>query len=217
MTKSDQNIPTRERLLDRAEWLFAERGYHAVTIREVTHAADCNLAAVNYHFGSKANLYLEVFRHCWAAHAGKVKRHFDGLLENQSVDSKEAIVESLTRSFLSGPLSEEERRCFFLLMMREVSRPTETFEVINDEFITPFLRDIMEVFKPCLPHIQSEDKLVLSILSIIALMLYFNFARRPVAHLAGHRDDETFQGHLMQHIIAFSLNGLDPVPRSVMI
>ena len=53
---------TRERILDEAEILFAGQGYHAVSVREITSAAQCNLAAVNYHFGNKHNLYLEVFR-----------------------------------------------------------------------------------------------------------------------------------------------------------
>jgi len=46
---SKANIP-RERILDEAEALFAERGYYAVTVREITQAARCNLASVNYHF-----------------------------------------------------------------------------------------------------------------------------------------------------------------------
>ena len=49
---------TRERILVEAETLFAEKGYEAVSIREITGAAECNLAAVNYHFGTKQNLYL---------------------------------------------------------------------------------------------------------------------------------------------------------------
>lgn len=217
MTNLDGRIPTRERLLDRAELLFAEQGYHAVTVRAVTNAAEANLAAVNYHFGTKANLYQEVFRSRWAVRARKVKRCFYDLLENQSVDTKEAIVDSLARSFFSGPLSEKERRCFFLLMMREITRPTDTFRLISDEFITPFLREIMDIFKPCLSHIKSEDKLALSILSIFALMLSFNFARRPAARLAGQHDDEAFQGQVLQHIIAFSLNGLDTAPGRLMV
>jgi AcrR family transcriptional regulator len=53
--------PTREQLLDAAERLFAARGVDAVSLREITAAADANVAAVNYHFGSKDNLVREVF------------------------------------------------------------------------------------------------------------------------------------------------------------
>ncbi len=47
---------TRSRLLSSAERLFAQSGYHSCTLREVTADAGANLAAVNYHFGSKEGL-----------------------------------------------------------------------------------------------------------------------------------------------------------------
>jgi AcrR family transcriptional regulator len=47
---------TRERLLDAAEDLFAAKGFESVSLREITSAAEANVAAVNYHFGSKEKL-----------------------------------------------------------------------------------------------------------------------------------------------------------------
>jgi len=47
---------TKTRLLDTAEHLFAENGYHGTSLRMITTAAEANLAAVNYHFGSKEAL-----------------------------------------------------------------------------------------------------------------------------------------------------------------
>src|ERR1700730_6362188 len=47
---------TRERLLATAEELFATRGIDAVSVRDITEAAGANIAAVNYHFGSRRGL-----------------------------------------------------------------------------------------------------------------------------------------------------------------
>ena len=55
-------IDTRVRILDAAEALFTEDGFEATTLRQITAAAEVNLAAVNYHFGSKEELIREVFR-----------------------------------------------------------------------------------------------------------------------------------------------------------
>lgn len=55
-------IDTRVRILDAAESLFTEQGFEATTLRQITGAAGVNLAAVNYHFGSKEELIREVFR-----------------------------------------------------------------------------------------------------------------------------------------------------------
>jgi AcrR family transcriptional regulator len=53
----EQGAQTRQRLLDVAETLFAEHGFAATSVRDITSAAACNLAAVNYHFRDKQNLY----------------------------------------------------------------------------------------------------------------------------------------------------------------
>ncbi len=52
---------SKQRLLDAAETLFAERGFHATSTRQITAAAGVNLAAVNYHFGTKDGLIAAVF------------------------------------------------------------------------------------------------------------------------------------------------------------
>ena len=57
-----RNIDTRERILDAAERLFMAYGYEGTSMRQITGDAAVNLAAVNYHFGSKESLMQEVFR-----------------------------------------------------------------------------------------------------------------------------------------------------------
>ena len=71
---------TKERLLSAAEQMFAEHGFAATSLRQLTASADVNIAAVNYHFGSKENLITEVFR-----------RRFDELSERRLTLLREAI------------------------------------------------------------------------------------------------------------------------------
>src|SRR3954451_20056019 len=65
MTGPDQ---TRARLLEAAGEEFAEKGYDGATVRSICARAEVNLAAVNYHFGDKEQLYtqavLEAHRCC---------------------------------------------------------------------------------------------------------------------------------------------------------
>jgi AcrR family transcriptional regulator len=56
-----RSVDTRERILDAAERLFMAHGYEGTSMRQITGEA-VNLAAVNYHFGSKESLMQEVFR-----------------------------------------------------------------------------------------------------------------------------------------------------------
>lgn len=59
---SSAHFSTKDRILGAAEELFAQQGFAATSLRQVTSRADVNIAAVNYHFGSKENLVNEVFR-----------------------------------------------------------------------------------------------------------------------------------------------------------
>src|SRR5690606_10883074 len=59
---STTRFSTKERILGAAEELFAQQGFGGTSLRQVTSRADVNIAAVNYHFGSKENLVNEVFR-----------------------------------------------------------------------------------------------------------------------------------------------------------
>lgn len=56
-------VSTKDRILGAAEMLFAQHGFDGASLRQVTAAAGVNLAAVNYHFGSKDKLVEQVFRH----------------------------------------------------------------------------------------------------------------------------------------------------------
>lgn len=56
-------IRTRRHLLSAASRLFAEKGFRDSTIAEICNRAGTNVAAVNYHFGNKKNLYAESWRH----------------------------------------------------------------------------------------------------------------------------------------------------------
>ena len=56
------HFSTKERILSAAEDLFAKSGFAGASLRQVTSAANVNLAAVNYHFGSKENLINELFK-----------------------------------------------------------------------------------------------------------------------------------------------------------
>ena len=53
---------TKVRILDAAEALFMEHGFEATSLRAITASADANLAAANYHFGSKEELFEAVLR-----------------------------------------------------------------------------------------------------------------------------------------------------------
>jgi TetR/AcrR family transcriptional regulator, regulator of cefoperazone and chloramphenicol sensitivity len=204
---------SKERILQEAEALFAERGFYAVTIREITKAARCNLAAVNYHFGNKQNLYMEVFRCLWKPRAKRVLSRFESVLALQKEMSLEGIVHAVAEAFIKGPLSDDERLRHSQLMIREMARPTEAFEMVVGDVIGPFQRKLAELIRPFLAREMGQVALLLHVQSIISMVIHFNFARNPVIRITGMEYDGDFKDELVKHVVKFSLSGLNGVGR----
>ena len=76
---------SKERILDAATRVFAERGFHAATVRQICAAASMNVAMVKYYFGSKEKLYCEVVRrHFSFATADDIAKMADGVTDEAS-------------------------------------------------------------------------------------------------------------------------------------
>lgn len=199
---------SKERILYEAEALFAERGFYAVTVREITQAARCNLAAVNYHFGNKQNLYMEVFRCLWKPRAMRVLARFERVLEAQKEVTLQGIVQAVAEAFIKGPLSDEERLRHAQLLIREMARPTEAFEMVIGEVIGPFQQKLVELIRPFMAREMGRVALLLHIQSIISMVTHFNFARNSVMRITGMKYDDRFTDELVKHVVQFSLSGL---------
>lgn len=203
-----KNELTRERILDKAEALFASNGYHAVSVREITAAAQCNLAAVNYHFGNKQNLYLEVFRSRWLPRASRLHRNFRKSLKDNGNLSPNVVVRSLARAFLEGPISDEERTRHHKLIFGEFAQPTQAFELVADQVLKPLFTNLVTDLKTAMPDTTRDKQLALNAFSILAMVLYFNLARPLITRVLDGHDEIDFKDRLIDHIVEFSLNGI---------
>jgi len=211
MAQKNENDMTKDRILNEAEAMFAQKGYRGVTVREITEAAHCNLAAVNYYFGNKWNLYLAVFQFRWLPRAKRIRENVITALEKHANPSLAEIVRALSLAFLKGPLADEERARHALLIIRELAEPTEAFELLAENALRPLIGIIANHLRPMMPHELAEERLSLNILSIFALVTYFNLARAAVTHITGQEYDEDFKTMLVEHISDFSLMGLGAI------
>jgi AcrR family transcriptional regulator len=206
--ETGKNGQTRDRILDEAEILFARKGYHAVSVREITAAANCNLAAVNYHFGNKQNLYLEVFRARWLPRASRIHTSFRKNLAANGALTPAAVVQSLAQAFLEGPLTDTERKRHHQLISGELAQPTEAFELVADQVLQPLFNNLLDDLRGAMPCEIENERLALDAFSILAMLLYFNLARPFLSRFTGHAFDDKFKARLVNHIVDFSLNGL---------
>lgn len=202
-----KNTDTRERLLTHAEALIARKGYHAVSIREITSAAKCNLASVNYHFGNKKQLYLAVFAERWVSRATRLRSFFEKDLAKAPQATPRAVFRSLANAFLSGPLTDKERLYHAQLIQREMTNPTEAFDLIAEGVMKPFFSTLAGHLQPYMPPEMSDEQMILNLLSMFGMVLYFNFARAAVTRMTGRAYDAALKERLMHHIAEFALQG----------
>lgn len=89
---------TVERILDAASALFAERGYAETSLRTITTSAGVNLAAVNYHFGSKKSLIQAVFARVLQPFCEELAVNLDGLEAGARTGDKPILADELFRT-----------------------------------------------------------------------------------------------------------------------
>ncbi|WP_280562190.1 MULTISPECIES: TetR/AcrR family transcriptional regulator [unclassified Chromohalobacter] len=109
---------TVTRILDTAEVLFAERGFAETSLRTITSKAKVNLAAVNYHFGSKKALIQAVFARYLDPFSERFHQALDEL-EAQYRDEPiplEVLLETLARTVLEVPAERNSLKVFMRLL-----------------------------------------------------------------------------------------------------
>ena len=216
MSDTASGSDTRDRLLDQAEDLFAQRGYHGVSIREITTAANCNMASINYHFTNKKNLYLEVFRSRWVPREKRMLDEFLASLKGKKSPTPTEIITALAKAYLKGPFTDEEFRRHRQLIVREMYNPTEAFEEVAEKTLKPLFDVLYDLLKP-FRHESAvgQGYLTFDIMSIFGIILYLNYSRPMVSRITGKAYDDTFKTLLIDHMVRFSLNGLSVVDKSV--
>jgi AcrR family transcriptional regulator len=144
-------IDTRERILRAAEALFMDRGFASTSLRTITARAKVNLAAVNYHFGSKDALIREVFER----HLGPLNQARIAYLDRLETEaegrplSPERIIEAMvTPALLVSRDPLKGGAVFLRLLGRAFSEPAEYIR----EFLPAQYREVVVRFKQALVH-----------------------------------------------------------------
>lgn len=145
---------TKRQLLDAATALFAERGFDAVSVREITSRAEANVAAVNYHFGSREGLIDAVVANFVSPINDERLKRLENLKNPTVRDLLRAFHEPLLSQFTGSELSE---RLFAKLMGRLVGeRPYQFPPQIMSQF-HQVAQGFVPAFQKALPHLNEKD------------------------------------------------------------
>jgi AcrR family transcriptional regulator len=198
----------RNRLLNAAEKLFSERGFADTSIRDITAEANCNVAAVNYHFGGKENLYTEVWRnHLLALRNNQIASIEKVMSENRGTPTLEELLKSFAETFV-GPLVNEGGSSRLLkLMMREMLDGHLPPNMFVDEVIKPTLGAMQKALLKTCPGLQ-QQRIALIVSSIIGQLIHA--VRVKTMFGQSKRDGMLIfdMTEMIDHIIKFSAAGI---------
>jgi AcrR family transcriptional regulator len=134
------SIDKKEHIMEVAITLFAEKGYEGTSIRDLAHEADVNIAMINYYFGSKENLFVELF----ASKARFMRDKIDAVQNDASLSEIEKInliIDGYVTRFLSQPAFHRVLQQELLVTNRELLHKNVT------ELITKNTEDIVAIIE----------------------------------------------------------------------
>jgi AcrR family transcriptional regulator len=199
---TETHDPTKARLLEAAGEEFAEKGFALARVRTICQRAGANLAAVNYHFGDKEQLYVQAVVEAYQRSMQAVP-DFDEQLEP---------AEQLRRfiaSFLSNVLAMSRTPSWqHDLMMREMLRPTGASETLVREAIRPRFQRLQAILRRVCPAADARRLDALTF-SVIGQCLHYKVARAICLRLIGAEGLAALDiEYLTDHITAFCLAAL---------
>lgn len=131
--RPDRGAETRQRLVEAALEVFGRLGFEGATTRQIAQQAGTNLAAINYHFGSKEALHIAVAEHIATRIMVLVGPALMAADSPEAFATPEAARAGLIRmieSFADTILGEKEAEQWARFIVREQMQPTQAFDVV---------------------------------------------------------------------------------------
>lgn len=200
---------TSDRVLEAAGEVFAEQGFHRATVRQITERAGVNIAAINYHFRDKAELYGAVLRSCHCA-----ATEFGGPCRFESGRPAERL-RAFIDWFLRRMLHPDRPQWHGVLIAREMAEPTGALAPLMDEITRPQVAELRRILVDLGAGALGEERLALLGLSIVGQCLFYVNNRAFIGALVPKfRQMPPSVEKLVAHIHAFSLAGVRGIVRS---
>lgn len=169
---SESSDPTEARLIEAARQVFAENGFQAATIREICARANANVAAVNYHFGDKAGLYLAVMRN--SLKASMLPEPRDAAAHAATPEEGLRLMIAALVRRMQSPVAAPA--CHFRIMAHEMAQPTELLPRVVEEVMRPNYAAMREVVARILNRPADDDLTRLCAHSILGQALHYAHA-----------------------------------------
>ncbi len=201
-------LSTRDRILGSAERLFARYGYDGVSIRQIGAAACAQIALINYHFGTKDQLYRAVFERRIRPVSERRRAALAMAVAEQPKPSLRAILDALARPWIEMR-GTPEGRDYTRLIAREVNDPREADRGIVADLLDPIARDFIAAIEQALPGHDRAD-IHWAYLSFMGTLLVVLANPERVTRLSGALFDGQSDDAVVERLVGFVERALLP-------
>ena len=204
---------TRERLLESASEVFAAKGYSRGTVKEICERAGANIAAVNYYFGSKEDLYAEAWRR--AFHESLEKHPPDGGVPEEA--PPEERLKGRVRALVNSIADDDDRA--FLMAHKEMSSPTCLLEDVKKECVRPLQEAMSSLVHELLGPRATDQQVQFCTLSVVSQCIGV-IRRLRHSQMHGEEVPEVAEDIIRkiddyaEHVARFSLAGIKATRRA---
>jgi AcrR family transcriptional regulator len=206
MVTQSSEVPTKQRVLETAERVFAEKGFEAASVDEITKAAGANRAAISFHFGGKERLYIEAVKYAHrACHQGvPFPEYPEG---TPAVERLRGFIRTMVHRMAAEPDPYATQ-----LMMRELAQPTEACVEVVREYVRPMADILRGILRELMPGADPMT-IYMTGFSIVGQCLFYK-QNRPIARLlVGESEYAKLDAdRIAEHVAAFTLRGLGVQP-----
>ncbi len=193
-TKTDTDR-TRTNMIEAAGQLFAQHGFHGVTVRDICARADASLSALNYHFRDKDGLYREVLES--AIQCETLPQEQLAVLE--SLPPRKALLQ-LVQQHTSNLLAPGGPDWRVLLIEREYLDPSPAFEELLNRKLRPELQWLRELIARA-ARVPDGDSVQLSTVVMYGIISSLFAYRRAIEILAPGLQDRCRDGDMFPRLV----------------
>jgi AcrR family transcriptional regulator len=147
---------TKDRILGAAEELFAQHGFAGTSLRQVTSRADVNIAAVNYHFGSKENLVNEVFRRRMDEMSAQRVARLEAAMADGACDL-EAVLAAFVEPALAMAQDRHGGGAFIRVIARAYAEKNDSLRKFLSDQYGHVPRAFARAIARCLPDLPKDQ------------------------------------------------------------
>ena len=207
--KTNNAGPVKDRLLDAAEGLFCERGFKGTSIRDIAASAGCNIASVNYYFGSKEKLYEKVWqRYLIPMRDARIASINKIISQAKAQPNLEDLLRSFADTFVGSMADTSRTSRLSKLMAREYIDSHLPTNMFVNEIMTPTISAMHRALVKTCPDLD-ESKILLMVFSVVGQLVHLVHIKTMFEHGGDDLSMPIFDSdEAINHIVKFSAAGI---------